>query len=151
MLLTSLVSAHLAGAVGAYFTILSVSTWYVFIEKPDFAPADSVFFPLWLVLYTLMAFAFYLVWRESIWRKDVQTGILWYGASLLLTLLWPILFFGLQNIEYGLIDVLVLMVTVSVTELYFFRVSKVAGVLFLPYLIWVLYAVLLNYVIVLLN
>ncbi len=151
MLVVSLVLAHGAGVVGAVFTVMSVATWYAFIEKPDFAPPDYLFLPVWLFLYTLMAFAFYLVWRESTWRTDVRWGIRWYVVQLMLNALWSILFFGLQNPAYGLIDISALFVAIAVTMVYFFRVSKVAGWLMAPYLLWVGFAGILNYVVWILN
>jgi tryptophan-rich sensory protein len=68
-----------------------------------------------------------------------------------LNVLWSILFFGLQNPVYALVDIVLLLATIVVTAYYFFRVSKAAGLLMVPYIVWVLFASVLNLVIVILN
>jgi tryptophan-rich sensory protein len=151
MLVTSLIFTHGVGLVSSYFTIMSVTTWYVFLEKPEFAPPDTLFMPVWLLLYTLMAIAFYLVWRESTWRVDVKWGIRWYLFQLGLNALWSVLFFGLENPFYASIEIVFLLAAICITTYYFFRVSKIAGALMVPYIAWVAFASLLNLVIVILN
>ena len=151
MLVASLLLAHAAGVLGTLFTAMSVSTWYAFILKPEFAPPDFIFAPVWLTLYTLMAFALYLVWRESTWRTDVKWGLRWYLMQLGLNALWSILFFGLQSPLYGLICIAALLVSIAITMYFFFRVNTLAGALLIPYIVWVGFATFLNYAIWVLN
>ena len=95
-LLLSIVVAQLAGIVGSIFTVSSIKTWYVFLEKPFFSPPNWLFAPAWLLLYTLMGLAAFLVWRKRENPARRETLEL-YVSSLILNALWSVLFFGLRN------------------------------------------------------
>lgn len=131
--------AILAGAV----TSRSVDVWYPTLAKPGFTPPDWLFGPVWSVLYTLMAIAAWLVWR----RAGLQGGgfaFLLFGLQLALNLEWTILFFGQHAIGWALADMAVLLFLIVATMISFWRIDRIAGLLFLPYVLWVGYAMLLN-------
>ena len=151
MLTLSLVMSLSIGVLQSAFSLMSSSTWYAFIEKPDFAPPDYLFIPLWLIIYTAIAFALFLVWRESTWRIDVKLGIRWYLLQLFFNGLWAIVFFGLQEPYYALIIILLLCVSSLLTTIYFFRVSVISGCLMVIYLFFFAYMGVLNLVVWLLN
>ncbi|MFH2105811.1 MAG: TspO/MBR family protein [Candidatus Micrarchaeota archaeon] len=137
----------LVGFVGSYFTISSVNTWYSTLEKPSFNPPSWLFGPVWTLLYILMGVAFYLVWIA----KKNKTAISLYSVQLGLNLLWSVLFFGLRSPIYGLICIIALWLSIVATMLAFYRVSKTATYLMIPYLLWVSFASVLNYWIFALN
>ena len=95
-----------------------------------------------------MALAAWLVWRRVGWRV-LALGLCF--VQLALNLAWSILFFGLQLIAAALADILLLVALIAATALAFWRVDRRAGLLLLPYLLWVGYASLLNGAIWLMN
>jgi translocator protein len=151
LLLFSISISHLAGVVGSLFTLEALPVWYAGLRLPSFAPPDWAFGPVWLALYTLMGVALFLVWRKGKWLVDVKWGVRVFFFQLIVTALWSILFFGLQNPLYGLVGISLLLVLVVITTFYFFRASKLAGVLMVPYLLWTAFALYLNYSIFTLN
>lgn len=150
-LIVSILVCQLAGAVGSFFTVASISSWYAVIEKPAFNPPSWVFSPVWIILYTLMGISLYLVWEEGLERKEVKLGIFVFGVQLALNALWSFLFFGLQSPYYAFIEILLLWLSILLTIILFGKISKTASLLLVPYLLWVSFAALLNYQIWVLN
>jgi tryptophan-rich sensory protein len=148
--LVSIAIAQLAGIIGSVFTFSSVGTWYVDLIKPSWNPPSCIFGPVWITLYAFMGAAAYLVFRERK-KKDVKSALTFYGIQLGLNALWSILFFGLKNPGIAFIEILVLLAFISLTIVSFWRISRWAGVLLLPYLAWVAFATYLNYTIWQLN
>lgn len=139
------------GVVGGLLTAQSVSTWYTTLAKPKFNPPNWIFGPTWSLLYLLMGWASYRVWLQ----RKIATGINWafavYGLQLLLNLFWSFLFFYLQQIDFALVEIMMLLVFIIANGLVFYRIDKLAGWLFLPYLLWVSFATYLTYSISILN
>jgi tryptophan-rich sensory protein len=120
--------------------------WYRRIIKPTWNPPDSIFAPVWITLYLLMAVAAWLVWK----RYGVAQALLpltLFLVQLLLNAVWSWLFFGLHRPKAAFIDIVVLWVTILVTLISFWRHEPLAGVLLLPYLLWVSFATMLNWTI----
>lgn len=137
-LIVSIVICHLAGIFGSMFTSAG---WYV---SPSFAPPNWLFAPVWLILYTLMGIALFLVWKDKI-----ALGL--FGTQLVLNALWSYLFFGLRSPLYGFIGIVALWIFIVLTMIRFYSVDKRAFYLFVPYLIWVSFAMVLNWYIFILN
>ena len=131
--------AGIAGAV----TSSSVETWYPTLEKPAFTPPDWVFGPVWTALYAMMALAAWLVWRRTGWSGGRNALGLFLG-QLALNLAWSVLFFGLQQVGWALVEIVVLLALILATTMAFFRIDWRAGALLVPYLLWVGYAGALN-------
>jgi tryptophan-rich sensory protein len=119
--------------------------------KPWFNPPNWLFGPVWTILYALMGIALGLVWDKGIAKKEVQTAIMVFGVQLALNVLWSIVFFGVQSLFYGLVIIILLWVVIAVTIVVFYKVSKKAGLLLIPYICWVTIATLLNLYVWLLN
>ncbi len=149
--LISIGIAQAAGLVGSIFTAQSVATWYATLERPLLAPPNWVFGPVWITLYALMGLAAWLVWEKRHTHPLARTALIVYGAQLLLNAGWSFLFFGLQMPSIAFVELVVLAVFIVATIVVFWRVHKVAGLLLLPYLLWVLFAGYLNYGIWMLN
>jgi benzodiazapine receptor len=143
-LVSAIAVCQLAGVVGSFFTVNSIPTWYAGLEKPVFAPPNWLFGPVWISLYTLMGVSLYLVWRSGVDRRLVKTALSVFGVQLVLNAFWSILFFGLQSPLLGLIEIAALWIAIAVTIVLFFRVSRSAGLLLLPYIAWVTIAAVLN-------
>lgn len=150
-LLISVIICQLAGAIGSIFTSSSLESWYFLLEKPTFNPPSWVFFPVWTTLYTLMGISLYLVWEKGIQQKEVKAGIFLFGLQLGLNILWSFLFFGLQSPYHAFLEILLLWLAILLTAIQFWKVSKAASMLLIPYLLWVSFAALLNYQIWVLN
>ena len=130
-------------AAGGAATASSVGTWYQTLIKPSFNPPDGLFAPVWTTLFLVMAYA---AWR--IWRKRALTGA-WTALAvwmlqLGLNLAWSFIFFGARQIGVALAEVLLLLAAIFATTLLFWRIDRLSGWLFVPYLAWVAFATVLN-------
>lgn len=130
-------------AIGGWATSISVDGWYQTLDKPRWTPPDRVFAPVWTILYLMMAVAAHRVWRRA-GVKGGREALALFGVQLALNLLWSILFFGLQRIGLALLDIVLLWTAIAATAVAFWRIDRLAGILLLPYLGWVTYAVVLN-------
>lgn len=139
------------GAIGGYLTMESVKTWYPTLNKPSLNPPNWIFGPVWTTLYILMGVSSYLVWKQ---RKTVS-GYSWasgiYFLQLLLNLMWSFLFFYQHQVGFALIEIAILWLTIVATAFIFYRIDKTAGLLFIPYILWVSFASYLTYSIYILN
>jgi translocator protein len=120
--------------------------WYRQLSKPTWNPPNSLFAPVWTILYLLMAVAAWFVWK----RYGVANALLpltLFLFQLLLNAAWPWVFFGLHRPKAAFFEIVVLWVAILATLLSFWEREVLAGVLLLPYLIWVSFAAALNWVI----
>jgi translocator protein len=138
-----------AGAFGALASVQAAS-FYAELQRPAWAPPASVFGPVWTLLYVLMGFAAWLVWREGGFRAQ-RVALLLFLGQLALNSLWSWLFFGWHQGALALADILVLWLFIVATTACFWRVRPLAGALMLPYLSWVSFASVLNFAIWRLN
>ncbi|WP_306258272.1 TspO/MBR family protein [Pararhizobium sp. IMCC21322] len=163
------------GGLGALLTAPGLEPWYAGLQKPGFNPPSWIFGPVWSTLYVLMAYA---VWR--IWSSDPHPSLLkaggpksggpkeggpkagkpkadrakayWaFAVQLLLNLCWSGAFFFLQSPGFALIVIICLLAAIVTTIVLFFRLDKLSGALFVPYVLWVCFATVLNFSIFLLN
>ena len=139
------------GAVSGYFTASSVKTWFVSLNKPSFNPPGALFAPVWTTLYIMMGIAFYLIWVKAAKGTQRSRAMLMYFVQLLLNFCWSFLFFYQQRPDLALIEIGVLWASIVATLLLFYRISKPAGWLLVPYLLWVSFATVLNFAIWQLN
>ena len=149
-LIISVLIPLIIGFLGSFFTASSVDSWYTTINKPSFNPPGWIFAPVWTTLYILIGLSFYLVWKK-IFGEERKKVIIVYSMQLLLNLLWSVLFFGLRSPLLGLIDIIILIAFIIANTIIFYKISKTAGYLLIPYLLWVSFASVLNFSIFLLN
>ncbi len=140
-----------AGVAGSLFTASAIPVWYATLEKPWFSPPNWIFGPVWIVLYTFMGIALYLVVSKGLERKEVKIATAVFLVHLIVNASWSVLFFGLRSPLYGLIDIFLLLFMIVVTMISFWRISRGAAYLLIPYLLWVLFASALNFAIWQLN
>jgi benzodiazapine receptor len=150
-LLICILICQCAGFVGSLFTRPSIPTWYATLDKPPFTPPNGVFSPVWITLFLLMGISLFLIWRRGLAERKVRVALGCFGSQLIFNILWSVLFFGFRSPLAGFIDIAVLWVAIVLTIVYFLKVSKVAGVLLLPYIVWVSFASVLNFFIWRLN
>jgi tryptophan-rich sensory protein len=141
----------IAGAIGSFFTFPSIQGWYSTLNKPSFNPPNWVFGPVWTLLYILMGIAAYLVYEKGFNQKKVRIALASFDVQLLLNVLWSFLFFGLHSPVYGLLCIIALWFSIALTMAKFYEISRTAGLLFVPYILWVSFASILNLSIWMLN
>jgi tryptophan-rich sensory protein len=146
-LLFWLLLTFLVAAFGAQF---QPGEWYRSLAKPEWTPPGWIFAPVWTFLYASMAVAAWLVWRDYRGRA-AGISLSFYVLQLLLNGLWSWSFFGRQSIGSALVDILGLLLLVGATTLLFWRINRPAGILFIPYVLWVGFATALNFKIWLIN
>jgi benzodiazapine receptor len=144
-LVVSILLCQLAGVIGGLFTASSVDSWYATLTKPSFNPPNWLFSPVWITLYVLMGVALFLVWRQGIQTEGVKSALIVFGLQLALNTLWSLLFFGLKMPLFAFIEIVILWCLILITILKFKKISKIAGLLLIPYLLWVSFAAVLNY------
>jgi benzodiazapine receptor len=150
-LLISLILCQLAGFVGSFFTTPAIPTWYVTLSKPPFTPPNWLFSPVWITLFVLMGISAFLVWEKGLSDKQVKMALSIFGIQLILNILWSAIFFGLRSPLAGLIEIVILWMVILLAIVNFFKLSKTAGFLLIPYILWVSFAAILNFFIWRLN
>lgn len=130
------------GWLGSIPTTAAIPTWYAGLEKPPFNPPNAVFGPVWTILYVLMAFAGWRIWRAS--GEAAGPALVPFAVQLGLNLLWSFAFFGARSPLFGLVVIAALWLAILWTILVFRRIDRWAALLLLPYLAWVSFAALLN-------
>jgi tryptophan-rich sensory protein len=132
-----------AATIGSLVTTPNIGGWYAALHKPAWTPPNWVFGPVWTALYLAMAVAAWLVWRRTAWPES-RGPLGWFLVQLALNAAWSWLFFGAKMPGAALAELIVLWVAIAVTLALFWRRSAVAGMLLVPYLLWVTYAATLN-------
>ncbi len=150
-LIIAIVVSELAGVIGSLFTVSAIPTWYAGLVKPALNPPAWVFGPAWTTLYFLMGVAAFLIWKNGWERKDVRMALGVFGIQLFLNAIWSIIFFGLQSPALALVDIVLLWLAIVWTMFVFYKISKPAAYLLMPYILWVGFASYLNYSIWMLN
>lgn len=143
-----LVALAVTFAAASFGAMFAPDPWYESLAKPAWTPPDSVFAPVWVTLYVLMAVAAWLVWAR---RPAFALPLKLWLAQLGLNALWPWLFLGLRQPALALLDIVLLAAAISATMWSFARVSRAAAILLVPYAAWVAFAAALNAAIVVLN
>ncbi|SHG37660.1 TspO and MBR related proteins [Thermosyntropha lipolytica DSM 11003] len=137
----------LVGSISGFFT-RNAKEVFAALHKPAFAPPPSVFGPVWTVLYLLMGIALYRVVQSG---KDIKTALILFAIQLLLNFIWSPVFFVWEMRFLALVIILILLVVILLTAFNFYKVDKLAGILFIPYILWVSFATVLTYALYQLN
>jgi tryptophan-rich sensory protein len=173
-LLISIIICELAGFVGSVFTMPEINGWYKNLNKPSFNPPSWIFGPVWTIIFILMGISLYIVWSKK-WEIKNKTKsdkikawnslsqkffsgswqkaniILIFVTQLTLNVLWSIIFFGAHSPGVAFFEILMLWVAIIFTIINFYRVSKNAALLLIPYILWVSFAGFLNLFIWIIN
>ena len=150
-LLVFILLSEIIGSLGSLATMPNIPVWYVGLTKPPFTPPNWLFGPVWTTLFALIGISAYLVWQKGFTKKPVKHALTWFGIQFVFNVLWSFLFFGMRSPVAGLLCIGVLWISIAYTIQYFLKIHKTAGVLLIPYLLWVTIATYLNAGIVLLN
>lgn len=168
-LVIAITVSELAGIIGSVFTVPAIKFgWYAGLVKPALNPPGWIFGPVWILLYFLIGVSLYLVWKNNWeiknqffhknkkawnrWSERLWTGDLYkinaisvFGVQYILNILWSYAFFSLRSPFFSFIEILALWTSIVYVIINFYRISKPAAYLLLPYFIWVSFASYLNY------
>lgn len=123
----------------------NAGTFYNQLVRPTWAPPGWVFGPVWSILYLIMAIAAWLVWRAAANRKAKLVAISFFVAQLAANALWSWLFFAWQLGGLALLEIVLLWLLIACTILAFWRIKPGAGLILVPYLLWVTFASVLSW------
>ena len=118
------------------------SNWYLTLQKPPFAPPNWIFMPVWSILYFSILLALLLFICAP--SNDKTRGYSYFATQIFLNIIWSPIFFGLKNMLFALVVVIALDIFVFLTIKQFYTASKPAGIILIPYLLWILFATYLN-------
>jgi benzodiazapine receptor len=155
-LIISLVITLGTGVIGSLFSMNSKDVYYS-LNLPSFAPPAATFGIVWTLLFIIMGIAFYRVWMYYSPDKNnpqdaaVKDALIYFIVQLIFNVLWSVLFFALNLKTAALFDVVILLFYIIVTTIKFYKIDKIAAYLMIPYIIWVIFAAILNMSIIFLN
>lgn len=144
LFLSCLIITYAAAAIGSVSTFASIPTWYAGLAKPALNPPNWIFGPVWSLLYTLMAIAIFLVIKKGFSTGTVRLAAALFAAQLILNTAWSIVFFGMKTTFAPVIIIVVLWVCILACIIIFWKVSKPASIMMIPYILWVSFAAYLN-------
>jgi benzodiazapine receptor len=142
---------ELAGIIGSVFTLSSIPTWYAGLQKPWFNPPNWIFGPAWTTLYALMGIALYLAWEKGFEKRKNRIALSVFVAQLVLNAIWSLIFFGAKNLGLAFAEIILLWLAILANIILFYRIDRRAGLVLVPYILWVSFASLLNYSVWMLN
>ncbi|MBU4070251.1 MAG: tryptophan-rich sensory protein [Nanoarchaeota archaeon] len=144
ILIACLVFVYLIAFIGSLFTFSNTdSEWYL-NNKSSITPPNYVFPIVWNILFLLIAFSLYFAWINS--NKKQKRKVAWiFGTNLALNALWSFLFFALKQPLLAFVDLLFILATIIWMIYVVYPIDKKAGWLLVPYLAWVMFAGVLNW------
>jgi translocator protein len=143
ILVASLLIPLAVGALGGIATASSVTTWYATLAKPSFNPPSWVFGPVWTTLYLMMGVSLFFVWRRDS-TPERNRALVLFGVQLALNFAWSFLFFAAERPDLALVNIVLLDVAIFATIHVFRPLSRPAAAVLVPYLLWCLFATVLN-------
>jgi tryptophan-rich sensory protein len=144
VLVVCLLLAYLPGVVGSLFTFEATNGEWFNSIRPTITPPNWVFPIVWNILYFLLALSIYFAW-VNFNKKDRKKVIIIYGLNLIANGLWSFLYFGMQNPLLAFFDILILLVSILLIIKLNWKKNRISLYLVIPYLIWVCFASILNY------
>lgn len=147
-LLISIIICFSAGALGTVATSKNIPNWYSRLKKPSFNPPNTVFGPVWTVLYILMGISLYKILQSP---QEHTIAIAVFAIQLILNALWSFIFFGWHKLWLGFTEIVLLWLSIFLTLFLFAKIDISATLLLVPYFAWVSFAALLNFSIAKLN
>lgn len=137
----------LLGGIGSIFSSKNTnSEWYQSV-KPSITPPSWVFPVVWNFLFVLISFSLYYAWTNSRNKKQKRNIAILFGINFIFNILWTILFFGLKQTVFSFIDLILLWISIAVLITFVKKINIKSALLLVPYLIWVTFAGILNFLI----
>ncbi|MDN3668866.1 TspO/MBR family protein [Echinicola jeungdonensis] len=142
-LLMYILGIIMAGSISGLANVGNIQTWYASLEKPIFNPPNSIFGPVWTLLYALMGLGLYMIW-ESPKSKGRNLALSLFFVQLILNFCWSFIFFYFHQPSWAALEILVLWALILLMINRFYKVNKWAAYLQIPYILWVSFASVLN-------
>ena len=142
-LVASLLFTMGLGTIAGVFSAPAAQGWYTSLNHPPFSPPDWVFSPVWTVLYLLLGFSFFLIWKLEADKKR-RLAIYAFLVQMLLNFAWTFIFFYFNMIGLALVEIILMWVSIVIMLILFYKISPLAAYLNIPYILWVTFAVILN-------
>ena len=141
-LILSLIIVYAVAFIGSIFTSSNVSSeWYNNV-KPSITPPNWVFPIVWNILFFLIAISLYLAWTNTKTQKDKL--IFAFGINFILNILWSVFFFSLKNPLLAFFDLILLLISILYLIILTCKINKISAYLLIPYLVWLIFAGILN-------
>ena len=137
-----------ASFIGGFVTVSLKEPWYSQLTKSNYNPPDWIFAPVWTTLYLMMTLAIWFFWHSN--KRDMNTVYI-YFIHIVFNTTWSIVFFGLHQILLALLVLLILIFLIIILIVRFKRVNLASYYLMIPYLLWIFYALFLNFNLMILN
>ena len=137
-----------ASFIGAFATINYKEPWYSLLTKPSFNPPDWVFGPVWTMLYLLMTIAIWKVWQSNFRNINI---VYIYFIHLFFNTMWSIVFFVFHNILLALFVLIILIGLILYLMMQYRKINLISFYLMIPYLVWCIFASVLNFSILIIN
>lgn len=146
-----LISIAISLGVGLLSALITMNNQniYDFINVPSFAPPGIVFPIVWTILYILLGISSYIIYESN--DYDIGNALIIYSIQLFLNFFWSIIFFNFKNFIFAFVWIILLLNSIIVMIYKFYKINTLAGLLNIPYLIWVIFASILNLSIIILN
>jgi len=140
-------------AVGGLSALITSGDMEIYktVERPPLSPPSIVFPITWTILYILMGISLYLVWTCGDKFTDKSKAYFFFTVQLVLNFLWSPVFFTAQLYLLAFIILLLMWIFTILMIISFYKISKPAGLLQIPYLLWLIFAGYLNLSIYILN
>lgn len=137
--------------VGGLASLLNMKGFkeFQFVDKPSITPPTFLFPIVWTILYILMGISAYLIFKSG--EKGKTRAYLFYTMQLVMNFLWTCFFFGAKDYTAAFVAIVVLLVLVAGMIFSFYAVNKKSGYFQIPYLIWITFALFLNYLVLIMN
>ena len=137
-----------ASFIGGFVTVSLKEPWYSQLIKSNYNPPDWIFAPVWTTLYLMMTLAIWFFWHSN--KRDMNTVYI-YFIHIVFNTTWSVVFFCFLQIFFALIILIFFITLIIILIIRFKRVNFVSYYLMIPYLLWCLYALFLNYKLMILN
>ena len=143
-----LLITYSASFIGGLVTINFKEPWYSELVRSSFSPPDWIFAPVWTTLYFFMSVAVWLAWHSS---SNNQKIVYIYFLHIIFNTTWSIVFFVFHNILLALINLNIILIFIVVLMAKYRKINMVSFYLMIPYLLWSIYALVLNINLLILN
>lgn len=142
-----IISILIAEGVGLLSGLLGMSnaSSYLELQRPAFSPPAWVFPVVWTILYLLMGIAAYRIWMKGEQGYEVRPALKAYAIQLVLNFFWTIIFFRLGLPGIAFFELLLLLLFVLYTTYLFYQIDPLSAYLLIPYILWLVFAGILNY------
>lgn len=142
-LLVSLALPLGLGAIAGLFTSAAVPGWYATLNRPSFSPPNWLFGPVWTLLYILIGFSFFFIWKQTE-SKERNIAIFVFIIQQVLNFAWSFIFFYFNLIGFALIEIILLWISIIIMIVLFYKIKPIAAYINIPYFLWVTFATILN-------